>query len=81
MGQQIAEVKILDGGETYLMNGSVFPVYMSEGTDLYLIEEYERGHPCEHMIKDLWDDMVIFEVGPIGAFEINGDAPKGAETE
>lgn len=66
--QQIAEVKILDGGETYLMNGSVFPVFMSEGADLYLIEEYEKNQPCEHMLKDLQDDGVTFEVGPIDTF-------------
>ncbi|HDT0786468.1 TPA: hypothetical protein QIC19_003025 [Klebsiella aerogenes] len=68
MNNQIAEVKILDGGETYLANGSVFPVYMSEDADLYLIEEYERGQPCEHMLKDLQDDGVTFEVGPIDTF-------------
>lgn len=66
--QQIAEVNILDGGETYLMNGSVFPVFMSEGADLYLIEEYEKNQPCEHMLKDLQEDGVIFEVGPIDTF-------------
>lgn len=68
MNNQIAEVKILDGGETYLANGSVFPVYMSEGADLYLIEEYERGQPCELMLKDLREDGVIFEVRPIDTY-------------
>ncbi len=68
MNNQIAEVKIIDGGETYLVNSSVFPVYMSEDAELYLIEEYEQGQPCEHMLKDLQDDGVTFEVGPIDTF-------------
>lgn len=68
MKTQILEAKIIDGGETYLACHSVFPVYMSEEADLYIVEEYEKGHPCEHMVKDLQADGVVFEIAPIGTY-------------
>lgn len=42
------------------------PVYINEDGDTYLIEEYEKGEPSEHLIKDLFADGVIVAVNPIG---------------
>lgn len=49
MKTQIAEAKILDNNGTYFINGSIFPVYLNEDGDTYLVEEYEKGEPCEHI--------------------------------
>ncbi|EQV90304.1 hypothetical protein HmCmsJML037_02816 [Escherichia coli] len=64
--KQIAEAKILDNNGTYFINGSILPVYINEDGDTYLIEEYEKGEPSEHLIKDLFADGVIVAVNPIG---------------
>ncbi|APM00283.1 hypothetical protein STP03_027 [Salmonella phage STP03] len=64
--KQVAEAKILDNNGTYLKNGSILPVYLTEDGDTYLIEEYEKGHPCTHIIKDLFKDGVLVAVNPIG---------------
>ena len=66
MKTQIAEAKILDNNGTYFINGSILPVYLNEDGDMYLVEEYENGEPCEHIIKDLFADGVLFAVNPIG---------------
>lgn len=66
MKTQIAEAKILDNNGTYFINGSILPVYLNEDGDTYLIEEYEKGEPCEHIIKDLFADGVLVAVNPIG---------------
>lgn len=63
---QIAEAKILDSNGTYLINGSILPVYINNEGDPYIIEEYEEGEPCEHIIKDLIYDGVMVAVHPIG---------------
>lgn len=64
--KQIAEAKILDNNGTYFINGSILPVYINENGDTYLIEEYEKGKPSEHRIKDLFADGVLVAVNPIG---------------
>lgn len=66
MSKQIAEAKILDANGTYLINGSVMPVFIDEEGDAYLVEEYEKGEPCEHFIKDLRSDGVAVAINPIG---------------
>lgn len=63
---QIAEAKILYSNGTYLIEGSILPVYLNGDGDTYLIEEYEKGEPCEHMVKDLIADGVLLAVNPIG---------------
>lgn len=66
MAKQVAEAKILDANGTYLIEGSILPVYLNEDGDTYLVEEYEAGEPCEHMIKDLFADGVSVSINPIG---------------
>lgn len=63
---QIAEAKVLDSNGTYLINGSVLPVFMNGDGDTYIIEDYEGGDPCEHTIKDLIHDGVMIAVHPTG---------------
>lgn len=66
MIKQVAEAKILDNNGTYFINGSILPVFLNEDGDTYLIEEYEEGSPCDHMIKDLFADGVLVSINPIG---------------
>ncbi|EJF31735.1 MULTISPECIES: hypothetical protein [Enterobacteriaceae] len=66
MSKQIAEAKILDANGTYFINGSIIPFYLNEDGDTYLVEEYEKGEPCEHLIKDLFADSVMVAVNPVG---------------
>lgn len=66
MSKQVAEAKILDNNGTYFINGSIFPVFLNEEGGTYLVEEYEKGEPCEHNIKDLFDDGVLVAINPIG---------------
>ncbi|CAI1009556.1 hypothetical protein [Serratia fonticola] len=66
MSKQVAEAKILDSNGTYLINGSILPVFLNDEGDTYLVEEYVKGDPCEHLIKDLIDDGVAVAVCPIG---------------
>ena len=64
--QQFAEAKILDSNNTYLIEGSILPVYLDADGNLYLVEEYEKGCPCGHFIKDLYEDGVMVAINPIG---------------
>jgi hypothetical protein len=64
--KQVAEAKILDANGTYFINGSILPVYINEYGDTYLVEEYEKGFPCAHVISDLFKDGVLIIVNPIG---------------
>ena len=66
MTTQVAEAKILDPNGTYLIEGSVLPVFINEDGDTYLVEEYEKGEPVEHIIKDLFADGVAVAINPIG---------------
>ena len=66
MSKQVAEAKILDSNGTYFINGSILPVFLNEEGDTYLVEEYEKGQPCEHAIKDLFADGVLLNINPIG---------------
>ncbi len=66
MDKQIAEAKILDANGTYLIDGSVLPVFINELGDTFLVEEYEAGCPCQHTIKDLHDDGVQVSIDLIG---------------
>ncbi|MBP2156919.1 hypothetical protein [Erwinia rhapontici] len=66
MREQIAEAKILDANGTYFINGSILPVFLNEDGETYIVEEYEQGEPCEHPIKDLIYDGVMFTIHPIG---------------
>lgn len=64
--KQVAEAKILDNNGTYFVNGSIFPVYLNEDGRTFIIEEYEEGNPCEHVISDLFEDGMLVAVNPIG---------------
>lgn len=66
MSKQVAEAKILYANDTYFIEGSILPVFLNEEGDTYLVEEYEPGQPCEHLISDLLADGVAVSVCPIG---------------
>lgn len=66
MSKQVAEAKILYANDTYFVVGSILPVFLNEEGDTYLVEEYEPGQPCEHLIRDLLADGVAVSVCPIG---------------
>uniref|UniRef100_A0AB39AC10 Uncharacterized protein n=1 Tax=Pectobacterium phage Taid TaxID=3158139 RepID=A0AB39AC10_9CAUD len=63
---QVAEAKVLDSNGTYFIDGSVLPIYLDEYGQTFLIEEYEKGQPCRHYVKDLIQDGVLVSVNPIG---------------
>ena len=54
-------IEIIDAADTYLVEGSQLPVYVTEELDMYALEEYETGRPCEHAIGDLHEDGVVFK--------------------
>jgi len=57
-------VKVVAANGTYLVEGSILPVYADENFDLKVIEEYEKGEAAEHDLSDLLDDGVVFERVP-----------------
>lgn len=54
-------IEIIDAADTYLVEGSQLRVYVTSELDMYVVEEYEKGHPCEHAIADLHEDGVMFK--------------------
>lgn len=54
-------IEIIDAADTHLVEGSQLPVYVTEELDMYVVEGYEAGHPCEHAIGDLHEDGVVFK--------------------
>lgn len=54
-------IEIIDAADTYLVEGSQLPVYVTNELDMYAVEEYEDGYPCEHAIADLHEDGVVFK--------------------
>lgn len=64
--KQIAEAKILDSNGTYLVEGSILPVFMDDEAKLWLLEEYEKGEPVYHPLSDLRDDGVKVNINPMG---------------
>lgn len=70
--KQIAEAKILDPNGTYLIEGSILPVFMDEEGNVYICENYEKGEEVHHMIDDLRHDGVMFNINPMGFENIGG---------
>lgn len=54
-------IEIIDAPKSYLVEGSQLPVYVTDELDMYAVEEYATGHPCEHAIGDLHGDGVVFK--------------------
>lgn len=54
-------IEIIDAADTYLVEGSHLPVYVTSELDMYAVEEYEKGYPWKHAIGDLYGDGVLFK--------------------
>lgn len=54
-------IEIIDAADTYLVEGSQLPVYVTDELGMYVVEEYEEGYPCEHTIGDFHEDGVLFK--------------------
>lgn len=62
MSIELGFVKIIDANGTYLINGSLLPLFLDDNGVGYCIEEYEKGNPCTHFISDLICDDVKLEI-------------------
>lgn len=56
---------IVNPNGTYLLVGSTFPVYVDDNYESFITEEYEKGYPCDHYLKDLHEDGIVFTLGAV----------------
>ena len=65
---QVGSITIKENGGTYLIEGSVLPVFIDEENRLWAREHYEKeDEPCDHPLDDLNSDGVVFELKFIAA--------------
>lgn len=62
---KIANLKITNSNGTYLLENSILPAFLNEEGQLYVVEEYEKGNPCEHTLQDLLLDGITFSLLPL----------------
>lgn len=63
MINQVGSITIKHNGGTYLIEGSVLPVFIDEENTLWAREHYEQSdEPCNHPLADLKSDGVVFEL-------------------
>jgi hypothetical protein len=54
-------IEIIDAADTYLVEGSQLPVYVTGELDMYVADGCATEHPCEHSIAELHEDGVVFK--------------------
>lgn len=60
---KVGQITIKDNGGTYLLAGSVLPVFIEEDGSLWALEHYEpESEPCSHHLTDLKSDGVVFSL-------------------
>ncbi|NIG20584.1 hypothetical protein F3J37_18065 [Pantoea sp. Al-1710] len=60
---QVGTITIKQNGGTYLVEGSVLPVFIDEESSLWAREHYnEDDEPCDHPLSDLKSDGVEFDL-------------------
>lgn len=65
---QVGTITIKQNGGTYLVDGSVLPVFIDEDSNLWAREHYsEDDEPCDHTLSDLRSDGVEFDLKFISA--------------